>query len=223
MTNGAKASSRRRLHLRRVGSIASRRFPPWKFPGRTLPSSTLARNSRSTSTPRTRRLASRSAIGVDVPSRSVPSGSVAVSISCTRRSWIAIWSIGLLPFLRSGPSPMTCRPKRASVFIPSLQLFPSMARTRSPERSVSGVRQRMGNWIDKGTVLRQHRQGHSRRSPSDAMRNYAPGFTSANKALGLMAHLVLADACREADRARHLMGCAPARHVLGRPLAESVA
>jgi hypothetical protein len=106
------------------------------------------------------------------------------------------------------------------------RLYPELAAVpfdgeNTTERSVSGVRQRMGNWIDKGRFFASTGKVFQAVA-SDAMRNMRRD-TSANKALGLMAHLVLADACREADRARHLMGCAPARHVLGRPLAESVA
>ena len=83
------------------------------------------------------------------------------------------------------------------------------------------MRQRVSSWMDKARFFASTGkvfQGVA----SDAMR-ITRRDSSANEALGLMGHLVLADACREPDRARELISCAPTRHVLDRRLAESVA
>ena len=91
----------------------------------------------------------------------------------------------------------------------------------STARSATGMRQRVSSWMDKARFFATTGkifQGVA----SEAMR-VTRRDPSANDALGLMGHLVLADACREADRARDLISCTPTRHILDRRLAESVA
>jgi len=89
-------------------------------------------------------------------------------------------------------------------------------------RSGSSVLQKVGNWVDKARFFASSGRVFQDIA-SDAMRKMRRD-PAANDAIGLMGHLVLADACsKDADRARDLMRCAPARRVHGRRLAESVA
>ena len=106
------------------------------------------------------------------------------------------------------------------------RLYPEVADvpfngTGSKTRHTAGIRQRVNSWMDKSRFFGSTGKVFQDIA-AEAMRNTRRD-PSANDALGLMGHLVLADACREPDRARHLMSCAPTRQILTGRLVESVA